>query len=186
MQIDKPLPPFVRFEQVPVEDRAASLEAGRRITKDVDMAFIMQRGAKDVVEKVATEWLDQIKRKAAEGAYDPEWADGYARKYEQWKKGIEMEVTPGHTSIRLVPFLSPSQVLNYIEGGITSLEELAQMSEQAMMNFGTGSRDHKAEAIKHLEANKGTDKLRDEIAELKAQIAALMEAKEDKRSKSPK
>lgn len=62
-------PPYVMFETRAVEDRAASLEKGHYVTRDVDYAIITPMGSKDRTERVIKEWFDQLQQQVAEGRF---------------------------------------------------------------------------------------------------------------------
>src|SRR3979411_570319 len=112
MQIQEARPPFVEFKQVAVEDRNASIEAGMRVTKNVNMAFIQQVGSKDQVEKVAEDWLTQLKKQCYEGIQPEPWYRHFNEKYQDFLAGRE---TPEKGfPVREWPVLSPAEVENLI------------------------------------------------------------------------
>ena len=57
VSITQARPPFVEFKQVAKHDPKRSEELGYRVTKNVDMAYIMQPGSRDQVEIEAKAWL---------------------------------------------------------------------------------------------------------------------------------
>jgi len=171
MQLHQARPPFVEFHQIAVEDRQATIESGRRTTRDVNMAFIMQPGGRDQVEKVAEDWLLQIKHKMLNGApdaYPPEWVDGFHKKYEMWKQGIDAPIDG--TSLRQVSFLSPSAVENYLAMRIVTVEDLANMDEVAMQNAGMGARVDRDKARAWLDSTSDHGKTAEQIAALTATV----------------
>lgn len=171
MHVHQSRPPYVEFKQVAVEDRQATIEQGRRITKDLNMAFIMQPGSKDQVEKIAEDWLAQIKNKMLTGApdaYPPEWVDGFHKKFEMWQAGIE--TPPNGTSLRQVAFLSPASIENYQAMRIITVEDLAAMDEVAIQHAGIGSRSDRDKARAFLQSTADHGKAVEEIAALKATI----------------
>lgn len=173
MEIAQGRPPFVEFKQVAVEDRNASIEAGRRVTKNVNMAFIMQPGSRDQVEKVAEEWIEQIKRQAYAGHYPETWAQHFEAKFKAWLAGIE---TPDSgLPIKEWPVLSPAEAENLIAAKILTVEDLANLSEEAMANVGMGMRALRDKARAWLEAAVDTGKSAERISALEAQVSDLIE-----------
>lgn len=138
MQIFDKRPPYVEFKQVAVEDRDASIKAGRRVTKNVNMAFIMQIGSKDQVEKDADEWIAQITRMAIEGQYPQEWADGFAKKLENWKQGLETPLNG--LPVKEWSAISPAEAENLIAAKVFTVEDVAELNEQAIASIGLGTR----------------------------------------------
>jgi len=171
MQLHQARPPYVEFRQIAIEDRQATIEKGRRVTKDINMAFIMQPGGRDQVEKVAEEWLSQIKHKMLSGApdaYPPEWVDGFRKKFDMWKEGIE--APPDGMNLREVSFLSPSAVQNYQAMGVMTVEDLAGMDEVAMQNVGMGARSDRDKARAYLKSIQDHGAATEEVAALRAQV----------------
>lgn len=164
-------PPFVTFEKIAVEDRAASEQMGYLMTKDVNMAYIMQRGSRDRVEKIAEEWLSQIQKQSLDGRYNSIWVEGYKKKFEMWKQGMEQEVSG--SNIKNALFLTPAQINNYINGGVLTLEDLVNLSEEAIINFGFGSRSHKEEALKILNTNKSSEVLKNQLQDLREELKVI-------------
>jgi hypothetical protein len=174
MQLHQARPPYVEFKQVAVEDRQATIEAGHRVTKDVSMAFIMQPGSKDQVEKVAEEWLAQIKRKMLSGApdaYPPEWVDAFQKKFDMWKQGIEAPLNG--TSLRQVTFLSPATVENYIAMRVLTVEDLAALDEVAIQHAGMGARADRDKARAWLTSAEDQGKAAEQIAALSATVETM-------------
>src|ERR1700730_18061938 len=96
-QIFDKRPPFVRFEEREMGlDAELSEKEGRPIPRVVVMACITPHGSKDVVEKLATEWLEQIRKQALNGMYNLDWSNFFHAQFEEWKKGNELprEGTP--------------------------------------------------------------------------------------------
>ena len=182
MQLAPVRPPFVEFKRIPVDDKRRSEELGRRVTKDVDMAWIMQPGAKDRVEIKAEDWLNSLKRKSLDAAPDAmpqEWIDQFHKKYDAWKNGMDMPLNG--TSIKEWPVLSPSQVQNFISIGIHTIEDVAVMTEEAMVNVHIlGARELKEKAQTWLKGKdiaadlaKENNELRAKLAEFEAKLNAL-------------
>lgn len=167
-------PPYVEFKRIAKEDPRASVEAGYRKTKDIDMAFIMQPGSKDVVEKDAKAWLESIKNKLlsqSQDAMPQEWVDGFHKKYEAWKAGHEAPLNG--TSVKEWPLLSPAQAENFISIRVVTIEDVAAMTEECMGRFGIGGRELREKAREWLKGKEIASSVMQENAELKAKLAAL-------------
>ena len=182
MQIAQARPPFVEFKQVARHDAAKSEELGYRTTKNVNMAFIMQPGSRDQVEIEAEKWLESIRRKvldATPDAFPMEWVDQFKKKYEMWKQGVDAPLNG--TSVKEWPVLSPAEVENFINMSILTIEDVANMTEEAMGRVGMGSRGLRDKAREWLQAKdlagnalKENAELRKQVAELTAQVKELL------------
>lgn len=181
-------PPFVTFEQVARPDKEASLREGRPMTKNVNVAKIMQPGSKDVFETDAERWLDDIRRRMLEqlpNAYPPEWVDGFRRKYEMWKDGVQGIVPDGETSLRHVPFVSAADAENYAAIHVHTVEAAAAMTEDALRAAGMGARAFRDKCRAYLEEAKNAGTSAEQIASLKTAlenkdaIIATLEARLD-------
>ena len=188
--IRKEQPPFVRWEFVEYGVNAeASAKAGRPIPAVRPFAFIMQHGSKDVVEKDAEEWLAQIERKAQEGTYNPEWAERFRKQFEAFIKGQELPADG--TPIRTWPAPNREQVIRLLALGITTVEQLSAVPDNALSNIGLDGRNLRDLARNFIDAgqNQGTlaKKLADaeqtvrdqaeQIARMNDRLAALEAAK---------
>ena len=175
-------PPYIEFYIGTKPDPKKSVELGYRVTKDIDMVRIIQPGSRDTLEMVASEWLDRIKVKFLENAHDAlpeEWIASFRKKYEMWKEGQEAPVNG--TSIKEWPLLSPAQVSNLMACHILTIEDVAEMTEMAMQQAGMGSRELKTKASEWLKGKEISEaamlennKLKQEIEELKAQMAEFL------------
>lgn len=166
-------PPIVRFERQAHHDAAASLEAGRHVTRNVDVVHISQPPGKDWTTKNAEKWLKQIKEELLQGrrtAYPPEWVDGYNRAYENWLAGVEGKCPEGETPLREVPFVSPAEAENYANLYIYSIEAAAAMTEDTLKAAGMGARQFRDKCRAFLDAASGAGKTAEEIASLKRQL----------------
>lgn len=171
MQILQDRPPTVEFKQIAIEDRDASIEAGRRVTRNVNMAFIRQKGGRDEAVKVAEEWIEQIKQQAYSGTYPEEWAQHFQAKFTAWLAG--QELPENGLPIREWPVLSPAEVENLISANVLTVEDLAGLNEEAIANIGMGTRllRDKARAWMDNANGKGAER----ITALEVQVADLLE-----------
>jgi hypothetical protein len=174
VEIAQARPPLVEFKQVGRPDAKRSEEAGRRITKDVNLACITQPGSRDTFEISADEWLAKIRRNAIEGthdAYPQEWVDQFYKKYEMWKAGQEAPVSGTH--VKEWPLLSPAQVQNFISLRIITIEDVANLTEEAIQRAGMGTRELRDKAREWLAKRELANNAVQENEALKAQLAAL-------------
>lgn len=138
--IRKEQPPFVRFEyQEYGINEEATKAAGRPVPKVVPFALIMQHGSKDVVEKVAEEWLEQIKTKSFNGLYPPEWSQRFDLQYQQFLKGEELP--RDGTPIKTWAALTREQVIRLLALGVSTVEDLAQMPDSGLGTIGLDGRN---------------------------------------------
>lgn len=174
--------PVIRFGKVAVEDRNKSIEAGRRITHDVDMVFIKQIGEKDETERNALEWLASMDQKANGYNGNPpsipiEWASKFRQFYENWKKGYEVPVEG--FPVREWPVLTPAQVANMHAMSTFTVEQVSEWGESAIGMFGIGARELRDKARLWLQS--GDDKaeklqaLQVENTSLKEKLSALID-----------
>lgn len=163
--IRKDAPPFVRFEYMECgTDLPQSATAGSRIPLIKAYALIMQYGSKDVVEKDAEEWLASIKQRAIQGQYNPEWATRFQMQYDEFLKGNEL---PRHgTPVRTWPAPNREQVIRLQAVGITTVEDLAAVSDSALQSIGLDGRYLRDLARNYLEESKGVGALAVKVAEL--------------------
>jgi len=179
-------PPHIEFDLRSVEDRDASLQAGRTIMKDKEFCIIYPRGGKDSVEKAIPE------EKNADGYPNPafqEFKAKFGRQYDVWKEGRDAPVEG--TDLRNFPLLTPSQMENCRAYHIFTVEQLAEASEEALANIGLGSRKLKMDAQKWLEFGDNGGKsvtrlteleadnqlLKDQLAQVTAKLTELEEKK---------
>ena len=147
----------VRFFTKPRIDPAESDKAQRPIYKDTPYVEIMMPGDKHniVVEPV---WEQHKQR------FPAHWA--------QFQAG-EAEQVVG-TPLKVAPFLTESQVEEMKHFKIRTIEQLAELSDNAM-NF-MGANEFKQMARKYLEKTKGADALLARIEALEAENARLAAA----------
>jgi hypothetical protein len=184
--------PAVRFEKEMVEDRNATIDAGRLVTKDVDMAYIKQIGEKDETPKIVSEWLNQLYDQATGSNGNPpripmEWYERAKKLYENWQKGYETPLE-GYP-VREWAILTKSQVQNLHSMSTFTVEQIAGWTENSMAMYGMGGRelrdkakiwlasgDSKAEQISALQVENETLKV-----QLKKMMGALEELRDEVR-----
>lgn len=164
-------PPYVQFEQVAVEDRNASIEAGRKVYKNVTMANITPPGSRDVIPRVASEWLADIRVKAIDGRWPMQWVEHFEASFRAWEKG--QEVPLNGTPIKGWQLISPAEQNNLIACNVLTVEDLAQLPEEGIARVGMGARALRDKARGWLEAAAGPGKLAEELAALRQKLEQL-------------
>ena len=149
VHIQQARPPHVIFERRAEEDRQASIEAGRYISRDVDYAIVTPSGSKDRVERVVSDWFTMLAGEVRAERWPQAWLDQLKSGYEAWVRG---QTPPeGGTPLSTWPALSPAQVKNWAQIGLRTIEELAEANEEALTAYGMGARDMKSRAKLFLE-----------------------------------
>lgn len=184
-------PPFVEWKRIATFDPVASNIAGRRVTKDIDMAFIMQPGSRDQVERVAEDWLKSIRDRlinSPENAYPEEWVRGFEAKYKAWKEGQELPLDG--TSVKEWSYLSPAQAENLISIRVMTIEDVGAMTEDALRSYGIGGRELREKAREWLTGKDSTaaayEALKADYEALKERLNALESGEPKKRGPKPK
>jgi len=180
MEVQKGVRPHVRFETRSAEDRAASIEAGKKVYKDIDWVIITPPGGKDVIENHAEQWLANIRDRAQVGQYDPEWVEAFTKMYGMYKEGKELP--EDGTPLRMCTTLfTPAEIQNCLGANVRTLEMLAQANEEALGRIGMGARALKTRAQESIKVGDSAgsamkvEALQIENAELKSKVAALTE-----------
>lgn len=149
VHIQQARPPHVIFERRAEEDRQASIEAGRYISRDVDYAIVTPSGSKDRVERVVSDWFSMLAGEVRAERWPQAWLDQLKAGYEAWTRG---QTPPENgTPLSTWPALSPAQVKNWAQIGLRTIEELAEANEEALTAYGMGARDMKSRARLFLE-----------------------------------
>lgn len=167
----KSIAPLVRFERQAVEDKAASLQAGRAVCRDVDYAIITPPYSKDEVFKEASQFLEDVMRKGKQGIYSPQQVDIFNRQYQAWKNGQEVPLVG--TPIRGWPVLTPAQQENLVRVNIPTVEYLAEANDEGLRNIGMGALDMKRKAIAWLAQATDKGPLTQQMAAIQAENDVL-------------
>lgn len=171
MQAAAERPPYVRFALKPVEDRNASLAAGHYVAKDVIFAIITPQGSKDLIERKAEDWFENLRQQVAEQRYQPEWLAAHKAAFEAFK--ADREPPLNGTSISMMTMLSPSQVQALMNLRLVTVEDLAAANEETISRIGMGGRALKQKAVEWLSASNGTGKQVERIVALQQENEAL-------------
>lgn len=178
-------PAYVRFERRPMEDKQASIAAGRYVAKDVDFALVTPPYSKDCVEYKVEQWLINMDRNVRDGRIPERWADQWKASYQSWKNGQEM---PLHgTPIKGWGVLSPAQQQTLIAMNCLTVEDLAGINDEGLRRIGMGAvelrdkaknwlasmKDHGAVTVQLAAMEQENRNLAATVETLKAQVDAL-------------
>lgn len=176
--MSEPKPAYVSFEVRAVEDRTASIEGGAYATKDVIFAIITPAGTRDRIEKVATEWIENLEEGVRQERIPHSWLEAYRHAYKTFETSRENPEF-GH-SITNWPAVSPAQSKALLDANLRTVEELADANEEALGRIGMGARALKAKAQAWLDAAGDTGKTAAELAALREKNEVL-EARDKER-----
>ena len=137
-------PAYVRFEIVPVEDKAASEAAGHYVGRDVEFALITPPYSKDIFKIKVPQWKLNMKQDVANGRLPEEWMDKYLEAYSKWKAGQEIPLNG--TPIKDWGVISPSQREMLIRMNILTVEDLSRVTMEGLQRIGMGAVDLKNKA----------------------------------------
>lgn len=184
MEANQERPAYVTFEYRTLEDRDATLNEGHFVGKEVAYAVITPIGSKDKIERVAEEWLVQLRQQVNEGRFRQDWLDGYKSIFKEWKEG--REIPENGTPILTWPAISALQQKMILDANIRTVEDLALANESALNSLGMGARALKEKARYWLETAKDVGAVAGKFEALEAkneQLTASNAALEKKISK---
>lgn len=167
-------PPHIVFYFEEVEDRNASIEAGREIYKDVAFVQVLPAGGKDIFIDRAKSWLGKQKQNAKNKRIPQEHYEYYVKAFEAFEQG-QREVTHG-TPLKAWPQITPAQVRNLNTIRIYTVEDLAQANDDALSLIGMGARVLQQKAINWLETANGTGKISAKITEFENKLESAINA----------
>jgi hypothetical protein len=145
-------PPYIRYELVPVEDRAATIANGHYTASDVLHVFITPAGSKDELVYVADEWLVRQQEAVKGGRLPVKWLEYYHAVKDAFLKGLEPP--PNGTPLTMWPGISPAQLKNLLSANLRSIEDVAGMNEEAVKAVGMGARALQQRAQAYLDVLK--------------------------------
>lgn len=167
----KERPPYVRFERVAVEDKAAGIREGHYVAKDVDFAFITPPYSKDLFKKEAKDWFADMEQQVSNGRLPEAWLQGWRDKYRAWQSGQEI---PLHgVPIRGWGVISPAQQETLIRLSVTTVEDLAEMNDEGMRRVGMGAVELRNKARAWLAQLSDKGPLTQEMAALQGENSLL-------------
>jgi len=160
--------PYVRFEKTAVEDKAASLAAGRYVAMDVDIANITPPYSKDIMKYKIKNWFVQLDADAKNGRIPSDWVDKYKTAYELWQKGQELPLDG--IPIKGWGVCSPAQQETLIKMHILTVEQLADVNHEGLQRIGMGAIDLKNKATAWLKSLKKSGAITLENVEMKRKV----------------
>lgn len=163
----KERPAYVRFERVPLEDKASSLQAGHYVAKDVDYALITPPYSKDVFKTKVVQWLADLKQQVNQDRLPREWAERYEEDYNRWKNGQEIPLRG--SPIKGWGVISPAQQETIIRMNILTVEDLAGINDEGVKRIGMGGIDLKTKASAWLSQLSDKGPLTQEIASVRSE-----------------
>ena len=172
-------PPYVTFEIRAVEDRAASIEAGQYVSKDIAYAIITPQGSKDRIERIADEWFQHLAEQVQQGRFKMEWLRTFKDNYALWKEG--QEVPESGTSVRNWPAASPAQVDAMLRVHLRTIEDVASANEEAIGRLGMGGRMLQQKAREWLSASSNVGRVAEEATALKVRNEELEKSNKEMR-----
>lgn len=167
-------PPYVVFQQVPMEDRDASIAAGCKVFVDVDFAYITPMGSKDRIERKVADWFAHLEAEVDGGRFKGDWLQQYKQAYAAWKDGLEIPLNG--VPVRTWSVVSPAQVKSLLELGVRTVEDLAQANEETIRRLGMGGRDLKNKAVTWLASAKDLGSVTERCVALTEENKALRES----------
>ena len=176
IKIAEARPPYVTFEFRAEEDRAASIEAGHYVSKDVPFVLVTPMGSKDRHESPADEWFARREQDAAEGRFPREWLSAFKGAFAEWKAGREIPLNG--TSVANWPVASPAQVKMLLDLKVRTVEDLAEANEETLSRLGMGGRTLKQKAQDWLASANDMGKVSEQLAGLRADNEALKQRNE--------
>lgn len=176
IQIADAKAPFIMFERRAVEDRAASIEQGRYVARDVDIVLITPHGSKDQFERVADDWISNMEAQVQQGRLDQNWLRAYKQAYANWKEGRETPLEG--TSIANWPVVSPAQVELLRSLRVLTVEVLANANEELIKRLGMGGRTLVDKARDYLAVAQDKGKVVEEVGNLRGKVEGLQKTVE--------
>lgn len=149
----------VYFHSKPMPDILASKEAGRPIFTNVDFVCIRQPTERDIYDQPAT--MEDKRR--------------FASKWAAYKEGRDQ--APQGTPVALLFADNMAVVENLKYFKISTVEQLANLTDTQIQNMGLGGREFMNKAKAYLEKSekgKGFHELEDQINKLKLQNEELL------------
>lgn len=164
-------PAYVRFAREAVEDKAASLAAGKYVAKDQDFALITPPYSKDVIKIKVKQWFDNMEGDVRNDRLPQAWLEKYKEAYRMFQNGQEMPVNG--TAIRGWGVISPAQQEGLLRMNILTVEDLSTVNDEGLRRIGMGSVELKNKARSWLAQLSDKGPLTVENANLRQQVAVL-------------
>ena len=185
--------PYVMFETREIEDMKRTKADGIMRFKDQDYAITTHPGGKgNTIYKIET-FFEQMEADRKIGRIHPNWLTKWRDDYKLFKAGQEIPVEG--TPIKGWKLLTGAQQKELLHLNIVTVEQLANLTDDAMRNVGMGAVTLKQRAQAWLAQNEGKEAgavklaqaltenkiLQDTIANLTEKVEALAKQVEAKK-----
>ena len=177
MEIAKDRPAYITFEVRVEEDRAATIEAGHYVPREVEFVLITPQGSKDRTERVVGDWFQKLEQDVKEQRFPQEWLSSYKNAYKEWKAGRELPLEG--TPVASWPAVSPGQVASCLAASVKTVEDLAAANEETISRLGMGGRALKQKASDWLSAAQTVGKTSEQLTALQVANTALKARNEE-------
>lgn len=169
-QVKEDRPPHARFQRRAVENEVRSKEEGHYVGEDVDFVTVTApySNGKESVDYRVDKWFSKLQRDVERGKFKPEWLQKIKAQYAAWKEGAELPVEG--MPVLGWGLISPAQQQTLISMQIRTVEEVADMTEDACRRFGMGGVLVKQRAQAVLKAAQSGGKLAMENADLRSKL----------------
>lgn len=174
------------FKNMPVHDKAKSQEAGRPIFRDREVVEIRFGGDRNRVGVFPAHAVWKYQPDEYGSNRGITYAERFSAQYQRFKAN-KQQVQDG-TPLDDLPFLTEAKRSELRGLSIYTAEALASLDGQALKSLGQGGRELKNQAQAYLDAATGSSKvtaMASEIAFLKEQVAALLNANNAPKPASP-
>lgn len=181
--------PFVAFKTEAVEDPVRTKADGVMRFRDQDYAVITVPGdtKSNSIEKVESFFRKKDDEMKA-GRVHPDWIARWKREYELYKQGLEIPLEG--TPIKGWKLISPSQQEELIRMHVRTVEELANLTDDGVRNFGMGAVEikrraqawiaqnasHESGALKLTQLTRENDSLKGQVKDLAEKLDELEKA----------
>lgn len=168
--------PYITFERRGIEKRRPAdhpQEPGMLYVEEVDFVKITPQGSKDIFEKDAKEWFDQLAMKVHQGMEPMENQIHYQRLYDIWKTGQELPLDG--TPIKGWPLATLAEQQRCISINLLTVESLANCNQEAIMRIGMGAQALRKRAEDWLQAKTETGPLVMKMEAQQVTIEALQQ-----------
>ncbi len=170
--VDNERPAYAQFEEREQEDRAATIKEGHYVGKMRHLVILTRPGARDTLEKWVDEWLSDMREKARRNIFPMQWFQAYEAQYKEWASGVTTEGLTG-TPLATWPPMGKALLKVFVNAGIRTVEDLAQVPDADLQNVGTGATGMKQKAKLWLEQSQSNGKTVEKLNDLTNKVDQL-------------
>ncbi len=166
-------PPVIRFEKESIEDVEATEKAndGYVRYREIEKVYISARGDnKCEVPYEANDWVEKLKWRHRNKLISENYFEYCKDRLSRWRKG-QAEPVAG-TPLKEWTMEAEHLKRMAMDLGYQTVEQVAEMTEDAMNTIGMGSRMMKKKAIKWLEADKSVGATAQKVLRLEREAEA--------------